>query len=405
MRYQRLLNKIKKHASLGVMVAGAAGILLSTIILKQIMSPLNFGTFTLLATYVAVAFSFGMLGGEQCLLRAAHLEEGRIEISSSVLLTLSLTFLVGLMALPTVFYFAVSKEIPFSFLLIITACCQILLLLHSQLRLKSFFFEAQVMSSSWKIMLPIGAVAAYLLGTANDLTVVFVVVSVGLLAPLPYGIALYLKEPVVIKSGSSANYLAAYALSLGVLTVLTNIDRFAVEHLYGTAELGEYFYSFTVLVSPFVLLSGYIGFRELAGFKAGVNVRELQAALLKIVGLSAVICLAYVGALYAIDAYRLLDFPFVHDAELLAFLCFMAVSRMPYGLLSAAVGAAGSLKKIHISNAMVAFALIGACVYIYTCQVNRQSLLFLLAGIWALRVAMFYVVATTGKGVGDANTI
>ncbi|MDP2227821.1 MAG: hypothetical protein Q8J78_10155, partial [Moraxellaceae bacterium] len=67
-----IVKVFRLHMPLLIMIAGAVGLMLSTILLKSTLSATDFGLFALLVTYVSIVFSFGLLGAEQYFLRVVR---------------------------------------------------------------------------------------------------------------------------------------------------------------------------------------------------------------------------------------------------------------------------------------------------------------------------------------------
>ncbi|MDP7022599.1 MAG: oligosaccharide flippase family protein [Candidatus Krumholzibacteria bacterium] len=352
------MNRTEFQSAL-LMAMGTVGLYLANLIFAKTLSPEAYGYFGLILVLPALAYSFGLLGTEQVLLRHGHPDGElvsfpaglrRAEIQSG-LLSSALLALFFAWKYPVPQWGILNSLLAYSLLAASSAW-----LLHqvSVLRLARRYDSAQWASQSWRILLPFaGLLMAWRNWTSPPHIVLAVLVSLlvslflsRLLTRLS-GLGIELKREAVPFAGiwKESFYFSSSLLSL---SLLAQMDRLILARTLGVESAGVYIFLFVVASGPFSLIQSYMGFTLLPKLRhrlAGESRNSiLQRASLE-AGLLAVLATACSLVLYLYLVKRSYDMVY-HRDSLFALLLGLGWVRAFYGVLSARLSASASTKDL-----------------------------------------------------------
>lgn len=367
MRSRFIYDFVRRHISLVVLVLAGLSHFSLTIYLRANLSAVGFGQVSMFFTVLAMMWSFGLLGSEQSFLRHARLVNStQITISPQLIRYLITSALVGAIGFSiSLYHYAPLGKwslayFPFSLSLLFV------LFLYNYFRLRQSFFWSQCYAGAWRLLLPLILIPlARLQEISYEAVVLSVMVIVGCAAGIGF---IHLRtgaKPVVegYQQPALLSLTVQFLISLLLLSIFETADRLLVEHLFGIAVAGTYFYYLSVALFPFSFLQSYLGFRELPIFKGSFTLSLVHRKLCDALMLGTALVLLIL--LLVVSADRLAFLPrslALDDHALLYPLLATGLVRVLYSILSAAMGARAEARIIWRINLLMMVALVALAV-------------------------------------------
>lgn len=391
-----MLQFLKKHISLLLMIAGAGSIFLVNIVLKATLSDFQYGEYSIFITFLQVCISFGFLGLEQVFLRLSEVRDDKLLTDKKLL---KITFVVGLLfslLLSAVFSKIFLKiQVATTLLMLLTFSTSLMMFLYNVVRLKKQFVVAQLFNNMWKYIVLVITGILLIGGNVNAKTLIeiFTYVSIGSATFF----SIYVIKNIPFKFTNSFELSAIYkysfhfVISMLSITFIGFFDRFYIKALFGSEAFGDYFYLATIFYFPFALLQGYVGFKELVFFKTNASLPILKRKLRNINVLSVIIAIAIYGAAYVLNDLEVIPaIDFTSSGSVILILMALGVLRINYSMLSSVLGATGSIKIIRNANiqSLVFILLIVTAGSNYLISVEAVAFCILL--VWISRILVWY---------------
>lgn len=389
-------NHIVKHASFVIIIIGAFALFLTNILLKKVLSPSDYGEYSIYITYFQLLSSFGLLGFEQVFLRISEVKrEGYIQTDKTLFTLLVwvwvLFSLVGSFVFKTYF-----SEIALSYFyfLIGTLSVTFSMFVYNAFRLNSQFVASQLMYNLWKMALfMLGMI--FLLKGVNSIDLFIEIFTYLLAFVLLIQLVFTLKKmkfdfSITEKVKTLNLYAFHFFVSLLTLTLIGYADRFIIKGIFGAEALGEYFFLATIFFFPFTLIQGYVGFKELVAFKEQASIAALHSKLVRITAGGVVLgVIIYLTALLINNFETLPYIPVKENLVLVVIFILTGIVKLNYSLFSALLGAKGDVKTIKNANiqSFVFILIIGALSYSFYENVEVVGLAFLL--FWVSRTLIW----------------
>ncbi|MGP5157691.1 hypothetical protein [Pseudoalteromonas prydzensis] len=356
----------------------------ATFLAKKTMSENDFYYWNVLLTISAISYSFCFFGSEQLFLRCGELKGGRYHIPNNILKIMFFCFLLyfGIFSVLTnMVLFRVDDYLLTTLVALLSANS---VFVYNLLRITKLFTASQLINNFWKIALFFAVLVA---GGSNVKELLYITL---LLCTLISGVVLIRVIPKLkVTHDATSNIQSlflSFALSLLVLVLLNNFDRFFIEKLFMKEQFSSYVYLLSLLIMPFSIISSYIGFKEVSALKTRYVQTEFNKKVLFVaLGLSVFFSVWFIILLMLSDYLEL-------AMELSYFVpCLtIVVVKSVYSLYSSIFGLKGSAKQIQISNlvTIVAVAISVAFTYFF---INEQPslILYTVAAVWLSRVFVF----------------
>lgn len=399
-----MLARFARHAPLPIMVAGAGGLFLSTVIMRQVLSPEVFGVFGLTLTFVAFLVSFGLLGSDQAMMRTVRITPETLLVSKSSARALVYAALLAIPLLVVLGYFGVSTEFPWLVLLALVVACQGQLILFNLLRLRSHFISAQLVNNSWRVLLLMATAVIWFLGERPGIETMLAILLISLFLPLIVSAFLVNKKSITFVDDEHPQFLWNFMVSLGITALLGTLDRFLIQRSLGLVAFGDYFYAYTLIVSPFLVLAGYIGFREFVVFKQHFEWPAFRRAVLRLGVVGLVVASLWAVVLVVFHTTFLPEeVGLQEDVSILAFLIFLAAVRLPQALLSAAVGALASRDALRLTNLVQAASICAVVLGVEFLDMGIHQILVAVCLVWIIKAGIYYQTARVLEGSSHAH--
>ena len=394
-------QKLKDHQSFWILILSAGVYYFFNIWLKQVVSDTAYGEYSLLNSYVTIASTFAVLGGDQLILREAESKDEKLVLAKSTLkFSLILLICFSLMG-PAIFSLWFDLEIYKAVLLcLVSLLAGLSILIFSFFRIANLLVKAQIQKNIWKLLLFVTALLVWLATRSISVGLLYVIIVASFLA----GIIIHLKDIRALnlslfKSDTKPNYRLwlGFALSMLIMSLLSNGDRFLIDRFVGREELGEYFYLQNLFLFPLTQLQNYSGFREFSNFKNRFSLKELRTTLVQNASLALVIAFGLLTAVYLLDNFYLpLQINWGKQFPLILLLTFTGMARVSYAVLSAGMGATATSSMVKRANvwSLILFVLITIPFCFTTISIYSITTVFLL--YWLIRGSVFYkvIVAT-----------
>lgn len=393
-----LFSVVKKHFSFLIMASGAASLYLANILFKDILSPVDYGLYSLILTYVAMLYSYGYLGLEQTFIRISDFSK-TVLVTSKRLVSIMMALLLGFPLLSVLFFRMENPEMDFLSLWGVFSGITLLMLLYNILRLNQQFGLSQFIVSLWRILLFV--VAAYFMWTGELLAMelfprlLMIFIFLGILI----GVAGLYKtrfefDKEALRSNKQIMRLSiGFAISMLNITLLSTGDKFLTEKYLGLDQLGEYFYISSLFLYPFLLLQNYVGFKELVHFKKHIDIKEMHAVLRKVfLGALCFSVLIY-ALVYGAVALDLLPQRIFNKPSIVLLLIGMGMLRLCYAPISAAMGAIANpemLKKANSISTGFSILLLVLCFIALDFTILSVVITFFI--LWLLRMGVWYYI-------------
>jgi len=387
----KYFNKLKKHISLFVIAFSSLLFFILNIFLKEKLSLIDYGTYSIFITYVSLLMSFGMLGFEQTLLRTTVIDN-KLNIDKKIILPSIISF--SCICFLGSYLMIANYDIRLDFfkILILSFCVILTKLTFNLLRLKSWFVMSQIVLNFWK--LTIFLVFCYYLFFDIDFNIKYLVNYILLFFFIS---ALTLigvfKEINLIKNKNTYDLIkksGLFFMTLFTVSLINFGDRFFIESRFGLEELGNYFFYINVFLFPFSLFQTYVGFKEIIVFKKEFNKEILFKKIKYLIKYSVFFSLVLFAFLYLIEYLNIYDLHIKSNLNIIIPLIFLGNIKVLYSLLSSAMGATcddSMLKNINVKS-VISLAFILPCIYYLSFNISI-TIIFVIA-LWIIRCLIWY---------------
>lgn len=382
-----------------IIAAGSVSAILVNLIFAKVLSPKDFGQFSLFLAVISFLTSFGLLGMDQSLVRAI-ITKGR---HASLPLKLIRTFSLWILFSSLLAAFIMCRMYNLSGLNLISAlyviCFSItaMVFFSSLLRSHFRFLRAQFIIQGWKLFLFIFAILFYFKIVPLGFNAALLALSISCFMPLLFFIKSGLKIDVKDQTNLNIKKILSEGLMFTgmVATVgfLNVADRFTIPKLLSYEILANYFVFWTVICGPFILLQTTIAFVLLPKARQYhmdgnilQKIREVKKYVLPAVAFLIFLCIFMyffsswiIGKMYA-GKYAM-------SASVKILLIFLGASRLYYAFASALVGAVVPFKGLLVSNFV---AILSVTVFISTIAILGEGsglfgIVFSLCCAWLVR--------------------
>lgn len=357
------MNRVELGSGL-VMALGAAAFYAGNLWLGKLLSPESYGHFGIFLSIITLAYSFGLLGVEQVLLRHGRPIGGAVELpvgqrraeamawfAATLLLTFFFTWKYAVAGISTIGTF-----LGFATL---AGATSLLLRQVSYQRLCRQFDLAQWSAQFWRLLLPLLAALVWLKGWDRPADLL-AMLAVSMLLALVLAAALSrwrLPPRLNAGEGISGRGIAGEAFlfssSLISVSLLAQLDRLILAKSLGYADVGVYVFLLALATGPFALVQSYMGFtllpklrhrRPEESAKGMLRRAYLETLLLAVLGSAASLLL------YFFLVRRHFD-PLYSNTRLFFILLGLGWIRAFYGVVSARLSAVADLR--HLASAAV----------------------------------------------------
>lgn len=379
---------LTKHFSFLVLLAGSGVYYLFNLLLKYILTEEQYGEYGLFHSFISIALTFAVVGGDQLLMRLAKLDNGSVIIPPKVLYLNICLLIVFSATAPFGFNYFTGLSFSYWSLFICSLLSGINILLFSVLRLKGAFTLAQVQKNGWKIALFLFTILFLVLGFELSVQSIIYLNIFSIALTILFSIIGKNKLNLSFKDyfGMDFRLWSSFAVSMLVMNLLSYADRFLIDLEIGRAEVGHYFFLQNLFLFPLIQLQTYSGFRELVSFKKDYNNSLLKTSLKRniLLGLAtSILIISVTGILnWAIKDLGIL---WGRDWPIILLIILIGLSRVCYAVLSAAMGAIGTTRQIRATNIFtiivsialflmfneLGFTLIGIALFIFLVWIGR----------------------------------
>lgn len=392
----KIIAHFQRHTSLIMMVIGTISLLLLNLILRGLLSEVEYGQYSIFITYVSLLGSLGLLGVDQIFLRVVTYEKGIFSIPMSLIKIVLITGLFSSFSSSLIFKSTYLNDISFIVLSSTSYCCIWIISFYNIFRIQSKFFVSQFINNLWKALVLI--IIAIIYKTSNLEINLPLIVSIFLFSTaitvFISGIII-LKNPLKIKNQQIEfktlfKLGAGFFLSLVITSFLNLGERFLIEHNIGLAELGNYFFLATFFLFPFSFMQGYIGFKELVYFKSSFSTHILQKKLLNSIIYGAILAIMLLLAAYALAHFNIYDLNIKSNKHIIMTLIFLGIIRLCYSIFSAAIGAVIGENHIITLNLISLFFILFSGALFFIIDLSLIQILLLFSVSWIFRIFIFY---------------
>lgn len=386
-----LFSFLRQHFSFIIIAFGAICFFLLNILLKDSLSPQNYGTYSIFITYISLLSSFGMLGFEQTLIRTTKIKK-KLEVEKSVIIpSLLSVFFVSLISS----YLLMNNYdigLDYYYLIILSILVILTKLIFNLNRMRSKFILSQLSVNFWKIGLFV-ITLYFLFFKINfkiiDLfqaTLILFSISAILIFPL-FNKIVFLNNKTIIEL-LKQSFL--FFLTLFTISLISFGDRFFIENRFGLSEMGNYFFYINIFLFPFLLFQSYIGFKEIIVFKKDFNLKILNDKINLACKYSVCFSIVLFLCLFLIESLRIYDLKISLNLDIILPLILLGNIKVVYALLSSAMGAIANEKMLVDINIKSIFTiiLIIPCIYYFASNI-ALSILFIIT-LWIIRCLIWY---------------
>jgi len=390
----QIKNLIKEHISLFVLGIASVSFFVLNIVLKDILSPEEYGLYSMLITYCSLMSAFGLFGLDQVFLRTSLIEDKEIIVDSRLISMLLIMVLFMSIIGSTV----ISKFYDFGigyFYLILLSCSMALIKLSYNIsRLLSKFFLSQLTLNFWKL----GLTLLILFGLFVNLNITVSSISLYLfyfsLISLFSFIFFISKISFKVLSYSRADLMKlalGFFLTLFTLSILRFADRFIIERKFGLEEIGNYFFYVNLFLYPFTFFSSYIGFKELVTFKKVFSMDMLNKKIVLATKLAILFGVIYLLIILAIDSLNIYEFNLYDYKLVILLLMLWGIVKVVASLLSSGIGALTSQQDLNKINLLSIVLILSLGLTLHYCHTITSIIIFFLI-VWVIRYGLYYLI-------------
>ena len=390
----RIKSHIIKHASIFVLGIASVSFFLLNILLKDILSPQDYGLYSILITYCSLISSFGLFGLDQVLLRTSVIEGKEIAVDSRLI---SMVLFV-LLFMSLISSSVVSKYYDFGIsylnLILLSSFLILIKLSYQILRLLSKFTYSQLALNIWKLGLPLLLFLSLSMGFDITLSSITKYLFYCCLLSLGSYFLFYSKinfKKLKYTQKDLIKFASGFFLTLFTLSVLNFSDRFIIERKFGLEEIGNYFFYVNLFLYPFTFFSTYIGFRELVSFKKAFSIDVFNKKLVLATKLAILFGVIYLLLILSLDYLHIFDFN-LDDYKLVIFLLMLwGIIKVVASLLSSAIGALTSQQDLNRINLLSIILIFSLGLVIYYCHTITSIIISFLI-VWVIRYSLYYLL-------------
>ncbi len=390
----RIKSHIIKHASIFVLGIASVSFFLLNILLKDILSPQDYGLYSILITYCSLISSFGLFGLDQVLLRTSVIEGKEIAVDfrliSMVLFVLLFMSLISSSVVSKYYDFGIS----YLNLILLSSFLILIKLSYQILRLLSKFTYSQFALNIWKLGLPLLLFLSLSMGFDITLSSITKYLFYCCLLSLGSYFLFYSKinfKKLKYTQKDLIKFASGFFLTLFTLSVLNFSDRFIIERKFGLEEIGNYFFYVNLFLYPFTFFSTYIGFRELVSFKKAFSIDVFNKKLVLATKLAILFGVIYLLLILSLDYLHIFDFN-LDDYKLVIFLLMLwGIIKVVASLLSSAIGALTSQQDLNRINLLSIILIFSLGLVIYYCHTIISIIISFLI-VWVIRYSLYYLL-------------
>ena len=385
------LNIISKNLSFFVLAFSSLSFFVLNVSLKNYLSPIDYGLFSIFITYISLLSSFGMFGFEQTILRTTLIKT-KLEIQKNIffpsLIAICISSFFGIWLMKSNYDIGISHMLFFllSLFVIVTK------LSFNLYRLLSDFFIAQLVLNFWRIALTFVILYNIIFRNSFSLEFIFslVIIFFTFSALCIYGL---INKIQFIRRDSLSSLLRKsflFFISLLTISFLGYGDRFFIESRFGLEVLGKYFFFLNIFLFPFSLFQSYIGFKEIVSFKKIFSITLLNYKIFTVLKSSFIFSLILIFIFYLIDYFGLYNLEISSNLNIIIPLIILGNVKMVYSLLSSAIGAISDDKMLYKINFKSILSLILICpVMFFFSSTLFITILFVII-LWLMRCLIWY---------------
>lgn len=386
------LNIISKNLSFFVLAFSSLSFFVLNVVLKDTLSPIDYGLFSIFITYISLLSSFGMFGFEQTLLRTTFIKN-KLEIQKNILypslIAICISSFIGVFLMKSNYDISISY-ILFYLLSIIVIITKLSFNLY---RLLSKFFLAQLVLNFWKIALTLVILYYVFLNNNFSLEFIFSLVLVFFAFSILSLFGL-INKIQFIKQDSFPSLLRKsflFFISLLTISLLGFGDRFFIESRFGLEILGDYFFFLNIFLFPFSLFQSYIGFKEIVSFKKKFSINLLNYKIINVLKSSFIFSIILIFIFYVIDYFGFYNLEISSNLNIIIPLIILGNIKMVYSLLSSAIGALSNDKMLYKINLKSIFSFILICpLMFYYSNTILLTIVFVII-LWLVRCIIWYM--------------
>ena len=395
----QIKSLIKKHNSLFVLGIASVSFFVLNIVLKEILSPEEYGLYSMLITYCSLMSAFGLFGLDQVFLRTSLIENKELIVDSRLISMLLIMVLFMSIIGSTI----ISKFYDFGlgyFSLMLLSCSMALIKLsYNVSRLLSNFFLSQLTLNFWKL----GLSFLILFSILINLNITFSSVSLYLFyfSLISLSSFLFVISKIRFKalSYSRTDLMKlglGFFLTLFTLSILRFADRFIIERKFGLEEIGNYFFYVNLFLYPFTFFSSYIGFKELVTFKKVFSMDMLNKKIVLATKLAILFGVIYLLLIIAVDSLNSYDFNLYDYKFVVLLLMLWGIIRVVSSLLSAGIGALTSQQDLNKINLLSIILILSLGLGLFLCHTIASVIIFFII-IWIARYFLYYLILKKKK--------
>ena len=385
------LNIISKNLSFFVLAFSSLSFFVLNVLLKDNLSSIDYGLFSIFITYISLLSSFGMFGFEQTLLRTT-LIKNKLEIQKNIfypsLIAICISSCIGVFLMKSSY----SINISYFLFLLLSVFVIVTKLTFNLYRLLSNFFLAQLVLNFWKIASTIVILYYVLLSNNFSLEFIFSLVLVFFAFSILSLFGLINKIQFIKQNSFSSLLRKSFLFFISLLTIslLGFGDRFFIESRFGLEILGNYFFFLNIFLFPFSLFQTYIGFKEIVSFKKKFSISLLNDKIFKVLKSSFIFSLMLIFVFYLIDYFGLYNLEISSNLNIIIPLIILGNIKMVYSLLSSAIGALSNDKMLYKINFKSILSLMLICPVMYFYSSTLLITILFVIILWLIRCIIWY---------------
>ena len=386
------LNIISKNLSFFVLAFSSLSFFVLNVALKDTLSPIDYGLFSIFITYISLLSSFGMFGFEQTLLRTTFIKN-KLEIQKNILypslIAICISSFIGVFLMKSNYDISISNMLFYLLSIIVI----IIKLSFNLYRLLSKFFLAQMVLNFWKIASALVILYYVILNNNFSLEFIFSLVLVFFAFSILSLFGL-INKIQFIKQDSFPSLLRKsflFFISLLTISLLGFGDRFFIESRFGLEILGDYFFFLNIFLFPFSLFQSYIGFKEIVSFKKKFSINLLNYKIINVLKSSFIFSIILIFVFYLIDYFGLYNLEISSNLNIIIPLIILGNIKMVYSLLSSAIGALSNDKMLYKINIQSIMSLLLICpLMFYYSNTILLTIVFVII-LWLVRCIIWYM--------------
>ena len=385
------LNIISKNLSFFVLAFSSLSFFVLNVVLKDNLSSIDYGLFSIFITYISLLSSFGMFGFEQTLLRTT-LIKNKLEIQKNIfypsLIAICISSCIGVFLMKSSY----SINISYILFLLLSVFVIVTKLSFNLYRLLSNFFLAQLVLNFWKIALTIVILYYILLSNNFSLEFIFLLVLVFFAFSILSLFGLINKIQFIKQNSFSSLLRKSFLFFISLLTIslLGFGDRFFIESRFGLEILGNYFFFLNIFLFPFSLFQTYVGFKEIVNFKKNFSISLLNDKIFKVLKSSFIFSLMLIFVFYLVDYFGLYNLEISSNLNIIIPLIILGNIKMVYSLLSSAIGALSNDKMLYKINFKSILSLMLICPVMFFYSSTLLITIFFVIILWLIRCIIWY---------------